>query len=184
MQLQLGAVGQVPGVLGAAALNWGAEVVYKDVPDLPDPTVTRFGRSDVFGQGPVNGVCPPPAAPTQCTTGRLRVAPRLGLSPVVGLRYANVAEGVDLVPSMLFGQDVSGWSGDAGILEGRKLAIAVAARQLAQRVHRRHRLGADLGRHLQQPARPQRGAAVRRSAVLSRALSLGRARPAPLLAKV
>src|SRR5678809_941132 len=41
---------------------------YKGVPDLPDPAVTRFGRVDVFGQGPVNGVCPPPAVPTQCAT--------------------------------------------------------------------------------------------------------------------
>ena len=68
VQLQLGEVGQVPKVLGAAGLNWGAEAVYKGVPDLPDPAVTRFGRSDIFGQGPVNGVCPPPAAPTQCTS--------------------------------------------------------------------------------------------------------------------
>ena len=34
-----------------------------------------------------------------------------------------MAEGVDLVPSMLFGQDVSGWSGDGGHPQGRKLAI-------------------------------------------------------------
>jgi len=56
VQLQLGAVGQVPGVLGAAALNWGAEGVFKSIPDLPDPNVLRFGRSDLFGQGHVNGV--------------------------------------------------------------------------------------------------------------------------------
>ena len=46
-----------------------------------------------------------------------------GYRLVLGARYANVADGVDLVPSMLFGQDVSGWSGDTAILEGRKLAI-------------------------------------------------------------
>jgi hypothetical protein len=50
VQLQLGAVGQAPGVLGAAASNWGAEIVYKGVPDLPDPAVTRFGRGDVLGK--------------------------------------------------------------------------------------------------------------------------------------
>src|SRR6185369_4802309 len=32
VQLQLGAIGQVPAVLGAAGLNWGAEVIYKGVP--------------------------------------------------------------------------------------------------------------------------------------------------------
>ena len=121
--MQLGGVGQIPGVLGAAGMNWGAEIIYKGVPDLPDPSITRFGRVDVFGQGPVNGVCPPPAAPTQCSTDGYVSRHALGYRLVGGLRYANVADGVDFIPSILFGQDVSGWSGDGGILEGRKLAI-------------------------------------------------------------
>jgi len=124
VQLQLGAVGQVPGVLPGATVNWGAEIVYKGVPDLPDPSVTRFGRVDVFGQGPVDGVCPAPAAPTQCTSDGYVSRHAFGYRLVIGARYADVAEGVDLVPSLLFGQDVSGWSGDTAILEGRKLAIA------------------------------------------------------------
>ena len=122
VQLQLGAVGQIPGVLGAAGMNWGAEVVYKGIPDLPDPNVLRFGRSDVFGQGPVNGVCPPPAVPTQCTSDGYVSRHAWGFRTVLGLRYANAFEGVDIIPSMLFGQDVSGWSGDGAILQGRKLA--------------------------------------------------------------
>jgi len=123
LQFQLGAVGVVPGVLGAAGMNWGAELIYKDVLDLPDPSVTRFGRVDVFGQGPVDGVCPPPAAPTQCSSNGYVSRHAYGYRLVMGLKYADVASGVDLIPSMLFGQDLSGWSGDAGILEGRKLAI-------------------------------------------------------------
>jgi len=122
VQLQLGAVGQVPGVLGAAGMNWGAEVVYKAIPDLPDPDVLRFGRSDVFGQGPVNGVCPPPAVPSQCTSDGYVSRSAWGFRTVLGLRYANVAEGVDLIPSMLFGLDMSGWSGDGAIVQGRRLA--------------------------------------------------------------
>jgi len=123
VQLQLGAVGQVPRVLGAAGANWGAEIVYKAVPDLPDPAVKRFGRVDVFGQGPVNGVCPPPAVSTQCSSDGYVSRNAVGYRIVGGLRYANVADGVDLIPSFLFGQDLYGWSGDGGILEGRKLAI-------------------------------------------------------------
>jgi hypothetical protein len=123
VQLQLGAVGQIPGVLGAAGMNWGGEIIYKGVPDLPDPSVTRFGRVDVFGQGPVNGVCPPPAAPTQCSSDGYVSRHAVGYRLVGGLRYANIADGVDLIPSILFGQDISGWSGDGAILEGRKLAI-------------------------------------------------------------
>jgi hypothetical protein len=122
--LQLGAIGQVPQVLGAAGMNWGAEFVYKAVPDLPDPAVTRFGRVDVFGQGPVDGVCPPPAAPSQCSLEGYVSRRALGFRMVAGLRYANVADGVDLVPSLLFGRDISGWSGDGAILQGRGLAVA------------------------------------------------------------
>jgi hypothetical protein len=123
VQLQLGAIGQLAGVLPGATVNWGAEIVYKGVPDLPDPSVTRFGRVDVFGQGPVDGSCPAPAAPTQCTSDGYVSRHAFGYRLVVGARYANVAEGVDLVPQLLFGHDVSGWSGDTAILEGRKLAI-------------------------------------------------------------
>lgn len=122
VQLQLGAVGQRPGVLGAL-FNWGAEIIYKGVPDLPDPSVARFGRVDVFGQGPVNGVCPPPAVPTQCSTDGYVSRHAFGYRLRAGLRFANAADGLDLFPAILFGQDVSGWSGDAGILEGRKLAV-------------------------------------------------------------
>ena len=122
VQLQLGAVGQIPGVLGAAGMNWGAEVVYKNVPDLPDPSVLRFGRSDVFGQGAVNGVCPPPGVPSQCSLDGYVSQNAWGIRTALGLRYANVYEGVDLIPSLLLGIDVSGWSGDGAILQGRKLA--------------------------------------------------------------
>lgn len=138
VQLQLGAIGQVPGALADATFNWGAEVIYKGVPDLPDRSETRFGRVDVFGQGPVDGVCPPPAAPTQCTTDGYVSRHAVGYRLVVGLRNVKLDEGIDLVPSLLFGQDVSGWSGDAGILEGRKLAIA------SLRVNRRGGFTADV----------------------------------------
>jgi hypothetical protein len=123
VQLQLGTVGQIPAVLGAAGMNLGGEIVYKTVPDLPDVAVTRFGRVDVFGQGPVNGVCPAPAVPSQCSSDGYVSKHAWGYRLVWGLRYANIFDGVDMIPSLLFGQDVSGWSGDGGILEGRKLAI-------------------------------------------------------------
>ena len=124
VQLQLGAGGQLPRVLGAAGLAYGGELIYKGVPDLPDPSVVRFGRADVFGQGPVDGVCAPPATPTQCSTDGYVSKHAFGYRLRAGLRYPSVTDGVDLVPSLLFGHDVSGWSGDGGILEGRMLAIA------------------------------------------------------------
>jgi hypothetical protein len=105
-------------------MNLGAELVYKGVPDLPDPSVVRFGRQDVFGQGPVNGVCPPPAAPISCTFDGYVSKNAWGYRARAGLRYAEVAPGLDLVPSIAFGHDVSGWSGDGGIVEGRVLMVA------------------------------------------------------------
>jgi len=123
LQAQFGATGTIPGVLGAAGLNWGGQLIYKGVPDLPDPNVVRFGRSDVYGQGPVNGVCPPPATATQCTMDGYVSKNAFGYRLQAGLLYPNVLEGVALIPSVFFGQDVSGWSGDAGILQGRFLAV-------------------------------------------------------------
>jgi hypothetical protein len=38
------------------------------------------------------------------------------------LRYPNVWQGVELVPSVSYGYDIKGWSGDGGILEGRNIA--------------------------------------------------------------
>jgi len=132
VQLQLGAAQVIPRVLGAAGLNLGAEVIYKGVPDLPDPSVVRFGRADVFGQGPVNGVCPPPAAPVSCTFDGYVSKNAWGYRLRAGLRYPNVAEGLDLIPSIAFGQDVSGWSGDGGIIEGRMLAVATLQANFAK----------------------------------------------------
>jgi hypothetical protein len=126
LQLQLGAAGTLPGVLGAAALTFGGEVVYKLVPDLPDPSVTRFGRSDVFGQGPVNGVCPVTNnMSVSCTYDGYVSKTAFGYRLRGALQYRNVISGVlDLTPSLSFAHDVSGWSGDGAILEGRMLAVA------------------------------------------------------------
>jgi hypothetical protein len=41
-----------------------------------------------------------------------------------GLRYTDGARDIEYTPSLFFGHDVSGWSGDALISEGRLLANA------------------------------------------------------------
>lgn len=133
LQLQIGAMGQVPNVLGSAGLSYGGEVIYKRVPDLPDPSLMRFGRAEVFGQGPVDGVCPPPAAPVSCSFDGYVSRDAFGYRLRAGLRYANVTDGVDLVPSVSFGQDVSGWSGDSLILEGRMFANVALQATIAKR---------------------------------------------------
>lgn len=122
LQLQLGAAGGLPNVLGSAGMSYGAEFVYKLVPDLPQVSVMRFGRAEVFGQGPVDGVCPPPAAPVSCTSDGYVSQEAFGYRLRAGLKYPQVMGEVDLVPSFVFGQDVWGWSGDGTILEGRMFA--------------------------------------------------------------
>jgi len=133
LQLHLGAGGGLPNVLGSAGMSYGLEVVYKLVPDLPDPSVTRFGRSEVFGQGPVDGVCPPPAAPVSCSSDGYVSKGALGYRIRAGLKYPKVIGEVDLVPSVVFAQDVRGWSGDSLLLEGRMLAIVSLQAVLAGR---------------------------------------------------
>ena len=122
LNLQLGVMGQVPNVLGSVGLSYGGELIYKSVPDLPDTSQVRFGRAEVFGQGPVDGVCPPPADPVSCSSDGYVSREAFGYRLRAGLRYAKVMKDVDLVPTIVFGQDVSGWSGDSLILQGRMLA--------------------------------------------------------------
>lgn len=126
VQLQFGAGSGIPDVLGASALTFGGELVYKLIPDLPDPSVTRFGRADIFGQGPVNGVCMTAATNdpgVTCTQDGYVSRFSWGYRLRAALPFTNVLPGIaTLTPSIFFGQDVQGWSYDFSIIEGRKLA--------------------------------------------------------------
>ena len=122
VQLQLGAFQNVPSVLKADFLNLRAEFIWKNVPDLPDLSVARFGRSDVFGQGPIDGVCPPPQDPVQCSLDGYVSKNALGFRLRAALLYRSVLQGLDLLPSVFFGHDIMGWSGDGAILQGRYVA--------------------------------------------------------------
>lgn len=123
LQAQLAGATQAPW--GAATVSLGAELVFKSILDLPDPARVRFGRPEAFGQGPVNGVCPPPANALSCTfdgyVSRNAFAYRLR----AGLKYVDGARRIEYTPSLLFGHDVSGWSGDGLVSEGRLLANLV-----------------------------------------------------------
>jgi hypothetical protein len=132
VQFNLGAAQNVPSVLGAANLNLSGDVVYKGVPDLPDVNTTRFGRADVygiagFGNTPCNvQTVPPPSQANpgiQCSTNGYVSRNAWGYRLRGALRYADVGgSGVDLIPAVFFGQDVSGWAADNSILKGRSLA--------------------------------------------------------------
>ncbi|WP_432720796.1 DUF1302 family protein [Jeongeupia wiesaeckerbachi] len=121
VQLQLGGNLKFTSILGAAKGQIGAQAIYRNVPDLPDVSTVRFRRSDVFGQGPVNGVCN--GSSVQCSNAGYVSDEAYGYRLQANLIYPNVVSGVTLVPSVFFGQDLQGWSEDGAIVEGRKLAI-------------------------------------------------------------
>jgi hypothetical protein len=103
-------------------LSGQVEWLGKHTPGLPDPALRRYGRSDVFGVGPVHGACTVNTgdAARQCslrgyqTTNawsyRLRLEARLPeLAPALSARLAAG-----------FSHEVKGWSGDFVLNEGRR----------------------------------------------------------------
>lgn len=124
LQLTVGLVHGLPAMLGAAGGNAGVELVYKNVPDLPDPMVMRFRRSDVYGQAPVGAAaCAATSSAKTCSLDGYVSANAFAYRLRAGLRYPQVMAGVDLTPSLTFGADVSGWSEDGSISKGRQFAI-------------------------------------------------------------
>jgi len=121
---QFGAGASKPfgNVLGGD-LTLGAEVAFKYIHDLPDASERRYVRSEIYGLGPVNGVCIPPAIPTQCSFDGYASAFSWGYRLRATSLYPNVVAGLNLTPSITFAQDVRGWSYDAVFNQGRKLAI-------------------------------------------------------------
>ena len=108
--------------LNASALTLDAEFGLKQVYNLPSDV--RFGRSEVFGQGPVAGF--PCSAPTpqqtavQCTMKGYVSSDAYGVRLNAALQYDNVfIPGLKLTPSIGLIWDISGWSYDGIFNQGR-----------------------------------------------------------------
>jgi hypothetical protein len=99
------------------------ELLDKHTPGLPDQSVRRYGRSDLFGSGPINGVCMvstgDPAR--QCSLRGYHTADawsyRLGLEA----RLPELAQALVSRVMVGFSHDVKGWSGDYAINQGRRM---------------------------------------------------------------
>jgi hypothetical protein len=99
------------------------ELLGKHTPGLPDQSVRRYGRSDLFGPGPVNGICMistgDPAR--QCSLLGYQTANawsyRLGLEA----RLPELAQALASRVVVGFSHDVKGWSGDYAINQGRRM---------------------------------------------------------------
>jgi Protein of unknown function (DUF1302). len=107
--------------LNASALTLDAEFGLKQVYNLPSDL--RFGRSEVFGQGPVAGFpCAPYPQQTavQCTMKGYVSSDAYGVRLNAALQYDNVfIPGLKLTPSIGLIWDISGWSYDGIFNQGR-----------------------------------------------------------------
>lgn len=118
--LDVGVRQPLPPMLGAAAVLVNAEIGLKQVYDLPDPSVRRYGRADTFGIGPVNGVCAAGAPAYQCTNNGYVSPNALTYRLAASLRYDDViVPGLQVTPTIGLTQDISGWSYDGIINQGR-----------------------------------------------------------------
>jgi hypothetical protein len=114
----------VSSAFNASALTLAAEFGLKQVYDLPSDL--RFGRSEVFGQGPVAGFPCGSAGETpqqlaiQCTTKGYVTSDAYGVRLNAALQYDNVfIPGLKLTPSIGLIWDISGWSYDGIFNQGR-----------------------------------------------------------------
>jgi hypothetical protein len=120
-QLSLGAQRTFRSVLGAESLAIEAEFGAKYVSDLPDSTEVRYGRHESFGLGPVPGyACTDNGTGATCNNAGYITNASYGYRLQASLTYPNVFTGVDIISSVVFGHDVSGYDNEEVFIEGRQ----------------------------------------------------------------
>lgn len=111
-------------VLGARSFLIAAEAGGKQVFDLPDSAQRRYGRSDVFGLGPVNGACTS-TDPVQCSADGYVTAFSWGYRAKVSATYGDAAR-FAVSPGIALAHDVHGYAPDGVFNAGRKsLSLSV-----------------------------------------------------------
>ncbi|MBX3552120.1 MAG: DUF1302 family protein [Pseudolabrys sp.] len=113
-----------PGILGATSSSVGGEFGLKHVHDLPDFNQRRYGRSDVFGNVPFNGQCIGAGyIDVSCTNDGFVSRNAYGVRARASLTYVDFFNDTTMTPSVTYGYDISGWSYDGVINEGRQFAV-------------------------------------------------------------
>ncbi|MNZ70714.1 hypothetical protein D3C78_890610 [compost metagenome] len=113
LQAQMTATQFFDQVWGADRLTLVGEVGYNRINGLPDASSTelRFGRSPVYGSGPVPGAaCPLPtdAAQRECSNHGFYTTDSWGYRVRGKLDYSNVFAGINLSPNIAWSHDVDG----------------------------------------------------------------------------
>lgn len=121
-QLQLGAGHEWQA--GKAVLAASAEIVGKHLSSLPDPSVRRYGRADIFGVGLINGACTVTTgnAERQCSLRGYATPNSYGYRLRFDARMPALFDGLAGAASLTFAHDLKGWAGDFLLNEGRKTA--------------------------------------------------------------
>lgn len=125
---------QQDGHVGATPVTATVEVVGKHAAGLPDPAVRRYGRADLFGVGPVFGICVVTTSSRahQCTQAGYVTSDAWGYRLRVEGRWPALAPQLAATATAIFNHDVQGWSGDFLLNQGRKtlnLALRFEYRQ-------------------------------------------------------
>jgi hypothetical protein len=108
-------------VLGAAQLELGGELGWSHVNGLPDPGVMRYGRSDNYGTGAVNGVpCTDTTlAQKACAHDGFVTTNAWGYRVRLAANYPGAFFSATLTPSLTVAHDVKGYSYDGSFLKDR-----------------------------------------------------------------
>jgi hypothetical protein len=106
---------------GAAQLELSGELGWSHVNGLPDPGVMRYGRSDSYGRGAIDGVpcTDTTAAQKACAHDGFVTANAWGYRARMAANYPGAFLGATLTPSLVLAHDVGGYSHDETFVKGR-----------------------------------------------------------------
>lgn len=130
-QVQATLIHFVDRVLGAGRFITVAEIGATYVHDLPDKSEARYGRSGIYGVGPVpldgesfsGDFCSEGPGdetsrlninPTNCGADGFTTSFSWGYRVLFALDYSNAIAGINLMPKLFFTHDVEGYAPDPG----------------------------------------------------------------------
>jgi hypothetical protein len=148
-QAQMYAVRIVPNLMGAESLFVVAEAAVQRWRGIEDhATGVRYGRNFVFraadwnlgGPGQIACTAPNLASVLResneyCGTGGFFTRNAWGYRVLGELSYPSVFAGVNLKPRLFFAHDVSGYSGDAAFIKGRRVVSLGLRAEYTQRYY-------------------------------------------------
>ncbi|MBF0340837.1 MAG: DUF1302 family protein, partial [Magnetococcales bacterium] len=110
----LGVHKTLPDAWGSERMDLRGEVGWSHVEGLPDPGILRYGRSDAYGIGAVNGqpCSDTSSAQKSCAHDGYITSDAWGYRLRFSAGYPDLFRAVRLTPSLMFAHDVQGYSYD------------------------------------------------------------------------